>query len=227
VIRGRPRKEPPPAAWFDLKKYAGAGDLSIEEWRIQFCARALIGSVQAGDSSAVDELRERVRERGILGASDIPKGYFNSPAPCGIEELTFEEMRERSGNKAFERERAAIGDGYIVVNLRLPLRELQKQFGATVKRMQRSYTADLKKQITPEEWAGLKVLPYIDLQQWAMEAHGKRLPPSVMTRLLFPYKGDRAGGENEDAVRHLAELTPKLLDSRFLLSMRVIKPDEK
>lgn len=226
MTRGAKRRDIPLPEWFDLKKYAGASKLSIEEWRVQLLARALIGAVQPGDSAGVDAIRDRVRANGILKASDIPKGYFDGPAPSAVDVLSFEEMRERSQNKIFETEQSAVGDAYLKINLRMPWQVLHKQIKEAVAALQRPYIADLKKQITPGEWAKMKVLPYIDLRQWAREA-GKRLSHAAVARVLFPYKSDREGGENEDAVRTLEKLIPKILDSRFLLSMRVILPGEK
>ncbi len=224
--RGAKRRDIALPEWFDLKKYAGASKLSIEEWRVQLLTRAFVGGVQPGDSADVDAIRDSVRTKGILKASDIPKGYFDGPVPSAVDVLSFEEMRKRSQNKIFETGQREIGDAYIMVNLRMPWKAIQKQFKATIEALQHPYIADLKKQITPGEWAKMKVLPYIDLRQWARET-GKRLSHAAVARALFPYKSDREGGENEDAVRTLEKLIPKILNSRFLLSMRVILPGEK
>jgi hypothetical protein len=86
-----------------------------------------------------------------------------------------------------------------------------KQLEQAVKTLQKPFHDGLKKQTTSNEWSTMRLLSYIDLQQWAQET-GSTIPPGVLAREF---------GILEKRIIDLERLMGKVLESGFLLQMGV------
>lgn len=231
---GRPKKDIPLPEWFDLGKYARAGELTLAEWSDQLYIRFMLYHRYTG--AVRDSGVAVVRRDGLVDSANIPfmvqlatlkEWHKGNPGDSlGVCRMTGDILYEiyeclnkpETGDEwrgePIERHSGGlVNEAALIVDLSLPDTVLVEQFKEMIQAIRQEKAGPAQTNIVPSHWAKYGVLPYLDLNFWARMAKVD-LKKTQLARTLFPE--DREGARWKDIKKYTVPAAARLMNPAFL-----------